>query len=423
MQRNVAGQVIGAQMVNSSTGAPFTGAVTVYVTLDGGTQAVGTVGAGAATHEGNGYQTYAPSQAETDGALLAYTFIGTGAIPVTVQVFTRLNTNVTHVNGGATDGYNATLKLKQLDIENNAGTAMRVVATGGNGNGMHVIGTGTGDGIRAESNGGNGSAIGAYADPAGEGHGLAVIGGGVGGSGLYAVGGGELLTGGVGDGITAFGGGEDLSGTGNGIAAFGAGAAHGVKAIGGDANGNGFFAEALTAGWAGIFGKGLGTGPGILGRGGATGPGIMGEGGATSGSGLYLEATDGNAIEGWAGGDNSGANFNGSGAGGSGMRLTGAGTGDGLRAIKGGSGIDIKGDLSASANNAIADAVLLRDWAAIVATVPARCVLNALRHIRNFWEIVGTTKTVYKEDDVTPAWTSTVVPSAGANPIISDIPD
>lgn len=43
----------------------------------------------------------------------------------------------------------------------------------------------------------------------------------------------------------------------------------------------------------------------------------------------------------------------------------------------------------------------------------ARSMLNALRHIRNRWEIVSTTKTVYKEDDTTSAWTSTVTGTAG----------
>lgn len=88
MRKNVASQVIGAQMVNASTGAAFTGSVTVYVTGDAGTQAVGSVGSGACTHEGNGYHSYAPAQAETNYDLIAFTFIGTGAIPATVQVFT-----------------------------------------------------------------------------------------------------------------------------------------------------------------------------------------------------------------------------------------------------------------------------------------------------------------------------------------------
>ena len=86
MKRNTAGQKIGAQLITAADGSAFSGAVTVYVTKDAGVQAIGSVGSGAATSEGNGYYTYAPSQSETDGDLLAYTFIGTGAIPVTVQV-------------------------------------------------------------------------------------------------------------------------------------------------------------------------------------------------------------------------------------------------------------------------------------------------------------------------------------------------
>lgn len=88
MKKNVAGQKIGAQLVNAADGSAFTGSVTVYVTGDAGTQAVGSVGSGACTHEGNGYHTYAPAQAETNYDLVAFTFTGTGAVPVTIQVFT-----------------------------------------------------------------------------------------------------------------------------------------------------------------------------------------------------------------------------------------------------------------------------------------------------------------------------------------------
>ena len=86
MKKNTAGQKIGAQIITAADGTAFAGSVTVYVTKDAGTQVIGSVGSGAATDEGNGYYTYAPSQAETDGNLLAFTFIGSGAIPVTVQV-------------------------------------------------------------------------------------------------------------------------------------------------------------------------------------------------------------------------------------------------------------------------------------------------------------------------------------------------
>lgn len=88
MIRNVAGQSIGAQLVNASTGAAFAGAVTVFVTIDAGVQAIGSVGGGACTLEGNGAYTYAPAQAETDGQFIQFTFIGTGAVPATVGVYT-----------------------------------------------------------------------------------------------------------------------------------------------------------------------------------------------------------------------------------------------------------------------------------------------------------------------------------------------
>jgi len=75
-------------MCSATDGSAFTGSVTVSVTGDAGTQATGSVGAGACTHEGNGYHTYSPAQAETNYDLVAFTFTGTGAIPSTVQVFT-----------------------------------------------------------------------------------------------------------------------------------------------------------------------------------------------------------------------------------------------------------------------------------------------------------------------------------------------
>jgi hypothetical protein len=89
VRKNTSGQKIGAQMVSATDGSAFTGSVTVHVTGDAGTQATGSVGSGACTHEGNGYHTYAPDQAETNYDLIAFTFVGTGAVPATVQVFTQ----------------------------------------------------------------------------------------------------------------------------------------------------------------------------------------------------------------------------------------------------------------------------------------------------------------------------------------------
>ena len=98
MRKNVAGQFIGGQLVSATDGSAFTGAVTVRITIDAGTQTIGSVGSGICTHEGNGFHTYAPSQAETNGDHIAFTFTGTGAVPATVQLYTRMDANVTYVN-------------------------------------------------------------------------------------------------------------------------------------------------------------------------------------------------------------------------------------------------------------------------------------------------------------------------------------
>lgn len=88
MKKNVSSQTVGVQMVSATDGSAFTGTVTVYVTVDGGTQAIGSTGSGVCTHEGNGFHSYVPTSGETDGGHIAFTFIGTGAVPATVQVYT-----------------------------------------------------------------------------------------------------------------------------------------------------------------------------------------------------------------------------------------------------------------------------------------------------------------------------------------------
>lgn len=78
--KNTAGQKVQVG-VSALDGSPFSGSVTVYVLGDGGAQAVGSVGSGACTNEGNGAYSYTPSQAETNYEEVTYTFIGTGASP------------------------------------------------------------------------------------------------------------------------------------------------------------------------------------------------------------------------------------------------------------------------------------------------------------------------------------------------------
>ena len=86
MKKNVASQSVGAEMITAADGTIFTGAVSVLVTINNGTQTAG--GGTAPAHEGNGYHSYAPTQAETNGDHIAFTFIGTGAISATIQVYT-----------------------------------------------------------------------------------------------------------------------------------------------------------------------------------------------------------------------------------------------------------------------------------------------------------------------------------------------
>lgn len=89
MKKNVASQIVGAQLNSKTDGsAVTTGTTTVYVTGDGGTQAAGSVGSGACTHEGQGFWTYAPAQAETNYDHVAFTFTNTNAVAATVQIYT-----------------------------------------------------------------------------------------------------------------------------------------------------------------------------------------------------------------------------------------------------------------------------------------------------------------------------------------------
>lgn len=120
MIKNTAGQKIGAQMVSATDGSAFTGAVTVNVTGDAGTQATGSVGSGACVHEGNGLHTYAPAQAETNYDHIAFTFVGTGAVPASVQVFPVAGDPFTRLGapaGASVSADVAAMKLQTAAIE------------------------------------------------------------------------------------------------------------------------------------------------------------------------------------------------------------------------------------------------------------------------------------------------------------------
>ncbi len=137
MKKNVASQKVGATLVSATDGSPVTtGTTTVYVTLDAGTQATGSVGSGAATHEGHGYWTYAPSQAETNGDLVAFTFENSSAVNATVQIYTSFpQTGDNYARLGAPAGASVSADIAAVKTDTAAvlldtGTDGVVVASG-----------------------------------------------------------------------------------------------------------------------------------------------------------------------------------------------------------------------------------------------------------------------------------------------------
>lgn len=108
MKKNVSSQTVGIQMVSATDGSAFTSTTTVYITVDGGTQALGSTGSGVCTHEGNGFHSYVPTSGETNGDHIAFTFIGTGAVPSTVQVYTSFpQTGDTYALANGSTGFAA----------------------------------------------------------------------------------------------------------------------------------------------------------------------------------------------------------------------------------------------------------------------------------------------------------------------------
>lgn len=72
----------------------------------------------------------------------------------------------------------------------------------------------------------------------------------------------------------------------------------------------------------------------------------------------------------------------------------------------------------------VADGVLVRDWTAISASVPSRCLLNAARKVRNkVYNVSGTTFRVCTEDDSTKAWDFVVTTDGAAQPITGVDPE
>ena len=95
MRKNTTGQYVAFQAISKTDGSDvITGTPVVYYTIDGGTQAQTTA---TAVHEGNGQWSVALSQAETNGDHIVFSFVLTGAITQTVNVYT-LDADLTNLD-------------------------------------------------------------------------------------------------------------------------------------------------------------------------------------------------------------------------------------------------------------------------------------------------------------------------------------
>jgi len=86
MRKNIASQYVSAQLLSATDGSEVTtGTVTVKVTKDGDIQ---NTGLGSVVHEGSGVWGYTPTQAETNGNHIVFTFQHSDAMTTSIQVYT-----------------------------------------------------------------------------------------------------------------------------------------------------------------------------------------------------------------------------------------------------------------------------------------------------------------------------------------------
>ena len=85
MIKNKTGQSVAFQGISKTNGDDKTsGSPTIYITIDDGTQ---TTGSGDLAHKGSGQWVYAPTQGETNGDHIAFTFSLTGAVSQTINTY------------------------------------------------------------------------------------------------------------------------------------------------------------------------------------------------------------------------------------------------------------------------------------------------------------------------------------------------
>ena len=376
MRKNVASQVIGAQMVSATDGSAFTGSVTAYVTGDGGTQAVGSVGSGACTHEGNGFHTYAPAQAETNYDHVAFTFIGTGAVPATVQVYTSFpQTGDSFARLGAPAGASVSADVAAVKAET-ASILTDTAVIGAAGAGLTAVPWNASWDAEVQSE--CADALAAYDPPT-----KAELDAAVAPLALEATA-QDILT----------DTGTTLPSTLSTIAGY---LDTEIAAILADTNE--LQTDLANGGRLDLLIDAIKAKTDTL----PASPAAVGSAMTLAADSMNAAALAADAVSEIQSGLST-------------LDAAGVRTAVGLATAN----LDTQLDAIPTANEN-ADAFLKRDWTAVTGEA-ARSVLNALRFLRNKWSVAGSTLTVTKEDDSTAAWTGAVTTDAAADPITGNDP-
>lgn len=222
--------------------------------------------------------------------------------------------NVTHVNVAGASTFTGNVSMA---------AGMTITQSSSNTPGVSITGNGTGAGLLST--------------------------GGTTGIGISGVGGG---TSGIGINAAASAGnsaGFQAAGRGNrpGIIGTGGATGHGISGVGGATSGVGIRGDGSAGNSIGIQAVGQGSAAGVSMEGGATGAGLSVVGGGTSGAGITVATTSGNGIT-LAPTAGHGISSTGNGTSKHGILVTGgtAGTSDGLAAVAGTGGVDIRGNIT-----------------------------------------------------------------------------
>lgn len=85
MRKNIPGQFVAGQLISKLDGSVIATGVSVVCSQDNGAQAAGI---GTLVYKGNGVWIYLPTQAETNGNHVVFTFIHPSAVVTSVQIYT-----------------------------------------------------------------------------------------------------------------------------------------------------------------------------------------------------------------------------------------------------------------------------------------------------------------------------------------------